>query len=196
MKTAKDFFELKEDELIRRGGEFYLSVGQLSDLLFVTPRRIRQVIVMHRDELNEFGETNPIPFKTESGIQSGYLLSEEQIYILCMHMNRSQKAREFRIALAKLIKSIRNREYVHISEAEKMMNAVMFLNSVDRRKLGKYKKIRDFGLNRKQSCRALELPYATMKRIDKVLGIESPFKGNAEALKKYRFPKKQQISNN
>lgn len=175
MTTTIQHFGITEKQLIRKDNNFFLPVSQIAKALEVEPRNIQRVIKNHIDEFFPEGASQSVvPFETRSGTQQGYLLDVDQVSLLCMLVRSSEKAKWFRRTLINVMRQIRTREFVHISEVEQMIENNKLLGSIPVRILNKYKKIREFGLSRKQSCLALGLPYSKMREIDKILGYYKP----------------------
>ncbi len=194
MTNTMQYFGLSETEVIRKDNEFYLSISKISEVLGISIQNIHQTIKRNIDEFEGFLNSK---FKNVVG-RPTLLLSEEQIYTLCM-ISRSEKAKEFRRVFAKMIKAIRTKEYIHVSEYQElaikyesleeqlqianMDDAVLY--EIPPRKLGRYKKFRKLGLSRKELCKALDLPYSKMKKADKLLGFYKPY--NATHLIPYQY---------
>lgn len=191
MTNTIQHFGLTEDQIIRKDNSFYLPVSKLAEILEVTPRNIRKLIANNGDEFLDVVEVPT--FETNGGPQKGYLLSEDQVYTVCMLSRKSEKAKEFRRVLAKTIRMIRGKEFLHISEVKNLLESYTVLSKINPSKLGRYRNFRSVGLNRKEACRALNLPYATMKKADVVLGFRT--KNDASHLIKYRFTKKLEAQN-
>jgi hypothetical protein len=190
MTTTLTHFGLTENQVIRKDNNFYLPVSHLAKVLKVEPRNIQRIIKNHVDEFFHEGATLCYaPIETKGGIQQGYLLDVDQVSLLCMLVRSSDKAKQFRKALITTMKQIRTREFVHISEVNKIVEGNKLLASLPPATLTKYKKIREFGLSRKQACRALVLPYSKMREIDKLLGYYKPNPA-AKALIPYYFKSK------
>jgi prophage antirepressor-like protein len=188
MTNTIQHFGLSEDQIIRRKGEFYFSTKQISQILGMPVKTVQQNVYRHKEE---FGEILVDSKSTNSAGRPSMLLDEEQLYIYCM-ISRSPKARELHRAFAKVIKAIRKREFVHISEVEKLKhqledhyNYANCLHKIPARKLTRYKKYRKLGMNRKELCKALDLPYSTMKAADRALGFYKPNPGAAKYLEPY-----------
>lgn len=182
MTQTIQHFGLTEDQIIRKDNNFYLSLSKISEILEVPIDTVRKTIQRNRQE---FGELWQDIVSSQQGTKEGYILDEEQIYLVCMLLRSSSKAKEFRQVLAKTLKMIRNKEFVHITEVERMVESAAVLNKINPSKLGRYKKFRAFGLNRREACKALNLPYITMKKADAVLGIKGVH--SADHLKQYRI---------
>ncbi|MBU1096856.1 MAG: hypothetical protein KKB34_10280 [Bacteroidetes bacterium] len=186
MTTTLTHFGLTENQIIRKDNNFYLPITNLSEVLQIDKKRLLENIRRNREEFGEIGVLN---LRTPSGKQDSFILDEEQIYLSCMMIRGSEKAKEFRRAFAKTLKKIRTREFVHISEVNKIIETNKLLTSIPAAMLTKYKKIREFGLSRKQACRALVLPYSKMREVDKLLGFYKPNPA-AKALIPYYFKSK------
>lgn len=196
MTNSIKTFGLTENQIIRKNGEFFFSTKQIAQLLGTPINSVQKNIQNNKDE---FGKVLVESHSTNTVGRPSMLLDEEQFYIYCM-ISRSEKARMLHREFAKMIKGIRSKEYIHISEYQ---NVVMqldeakdqlttkrieenVLSKIQPRKLNRYKKFRELGLSRKESCKALELPYRRMKEADKVLGYYKPNPA-AKALVPYQF---------
>ena len=136
---------------------------------------LRQTVQKNiQNNKEEFGKVLVVSYTTNpQGGRPAMLLDEEQFYIYCM-ISRSRKARLLHREFAKMIKGIRSKEFIHISELDKYRDELFHqqeaLSKIPLKKLNRYKKFREMKLNRKEACLALKLPYATMKKVDRVLG--------------------------
>lgn len=167
MNTTLQHFGLAEKEVIRKDNEFYLPISKLAKVLQVSTNTLQKNIQRNKDE---FGELMDFKSINPQGGRPSYILNEEQIYTLCM-ISRSEKAKEFRRAFAKMIKSIRQKEYIHISEITDYINRGKLLAGIPKMKLAYYKKYRALGLSRKHCCKAFDLSYRKMREVDKILGF-------------------------
>jgi len=197
MNTTMQHFGLTEDEVIRKDNDFYLTISKLAVVLDTPKNNLLKNIQMNREEI---GDLTVEYYSTVTGKKETYILNEEQIYVLCM-ISRSEKAKEFRRIFAKMIKGIRTKEFIHISEykdllyryesvqeqlqIEMMRDEVLY--SIDKRKLSRYKKFRKLGLSRKELCKALDLPYRKMQKADKLLGFYRSNKSNYDHLLPYQY---------
>ncbi len=190
MSNTIQHFGLSQNQIIKEHGEFYLPISVLSEVLKITPQSIYQTIKRYRED---FGEALNYKFKAINNSQSITALNEEQVYTLCM-ISRSEKAREFRRAFAQTIKQIRQKEYIHISELAGLIEQKFVLRDIPVKKLNRYKKFRKLGLNRKECCKAFNLPYSRMKQIDKILGFyKPPTEKVLKVLKANAFKKQQNL---
>lgn len=180
MNRTMQHFGLTENDVIRKDNDFYLPLTKLSQILDINKKNLLENIRRHK---SEFGEIGVHLLWTPGGVQESYILNEEQVYLLCM-ISRSEKAKEFRRVFAKMIKGIRSKEFIHVSEYKKLLaelektrekllksSSEDILDKIPPRKLSRYKKYRKLGLSRKELCKALELPYQTMKKVDLALGF-------------------------
>lgn len=190
-KTKEELLEdagLGTDDIILIDGNIYMSVSRLADALGVTKSGVRSTIANHWEEITELSQgvnLNRIPFKTKGGSQTGYLLNEQQIYVLAMLTTRSEKAKKFRHAISQLLQLIRKEEfvqvdkikneYVHVTEVaeiKKQLGLITEKYIAQKMKIGASRRLRYFvlrgkGLTVKESARALKIPVRTAQTLEK-----------------------------
>lgn len=176
-------FGLSESQIIRKNNDFYLPISKLAEVLEISKQNVYQIIQRNKEDFEGVNLMNT-PLQTRGGVQNALLLSEDAVYIFCMLTTKSEKAKDFRRMFAKMIKAIRSKEFVHITEYQNVVLQLeeatdrlnlkqietSVLSKIPPKKLSRYKRFRDMKLSRKEACKALELPYGTMRKADKVLG--------------------------
>lgn len=164
IKTSDNLSE----QIIRRDGKFFFPLTTLSEILETDKKRLLENIRRNKDEFGELGILN---LRTPGGMQDSYILNEPQTYLLCM-ITRSEKAKQFRKAFAETLQQIREKEYVHISQVQKLLKYQDIAKGINPFKFSKYKKWRKLGLTRAECCKAFDLPYKTMAKVDDYLGYK------------------------
>ncbi len=114
MEQTIQQFGLTKEDIILKDGTFYVPISKLAEALKVKMQSVHALLKKHHEDFEGF-RRELTPFKTKGGVQKGYLLEEEDIYVLCMLMTRSSAAKHFRRVLAKHLKALRKREFIHIS---------------------------------------------------------------------------------
>jgi prophage antirepressor-like protein len=172
-------FGLNESEIVQKDGTFYLPVSTLSSILHVSSRNIRQVINRHIDEFDDGTGNLMRPIPTSTGEKEGYLLSEHQVYLLCMLLRRSEKAKLFRKALTEFLVMVRKKEFVHISELKAVQlelgltqeKLFMKIEKASKKRVDRYFQLRAIGLSTVEAARAVKLRARPSARLEKTKAL-------------------------
>ncbi len=194
MEKTINKFDITTSDVIEKNGVFYLTVAQIAENLKTTKQNVRQILNRNKEEFEFWnGGINEFPpyleIKTAGGVQSGFVLNEQQIYVLCMLMTKNKKARQFRKLIVGLLDGIKKGEYslqvnAQVTANEKLLLEVATLredlavkdvdlicakSNINNKKRARYQYFRQVKLTCNEASRALKISYNTATAIDKAM---------------------------
>ncbi len=171
----KDNFPIiREDDFVEIEGEFYMTSETLGKILgFSNPRQaIYNIFERNIDELEEFSCV--LNMRTGKRVVKTRFFSEEGIYLITMFA-KTPKAKEFRKAVAKLLKKLRRQALLKARyEGARALESLYKrleggTKKYDKKWLEKLKKYISLGLSVEEISKLLDCHESTVSRYKKLL---------------------------
>jgi len=149
-------------------GDFCLTIDDIAKGLgYEDSNAIRNLYTRHKDELDNF--KGIIKLMTPGGMQEKTVFSEEGIYLISM-LARTEKAKEFRLKVATLLKHLRQQKIT--TATRKAIHGYISVMSMlerkgrDKKWIHRFIEYRKIGLNKKDTAKLLDVSVDTVRRYE------------------------------